>query len=524
MTPAVSYLRMSTDAQEASIPAQRNAVRMYAEKHGYRIVREYVDSGISGDDTGKRLAFQRMLMDASKRDFKVILCWDQDRFGRFDLMEAGYWIKPLRDAGVSLATVSQGAIDWNDFAGRLVYSIQQEGKHQFLRDLSRNVNRGKLAKAQAGKWMGGAAPYGYQLAGTATLAINHNEAETVRLIFRLIGEGQSLTGTRDELNARGIPSPNGGSWRRTAISRIVDNIVYCGHIRYNRTSQARYSTVLAGTIIARTGDGRETVNDPSTWTVVKNAHPPIVTDSQFAAAHAVRRQPFAWSGRPSGHVVVFRGLLKCHRCGRAMHANWVAVMNDVVYVCSGYTEKRECDPNRTYQKPLLQHVIQSIFQPLLNPAAIAIARDRYMASKSQTGSTAPLASVRKSRAALVGKLAQAETRLLEVPRDMVAVVSGKVRELRQQLESLDAQILEAERSNSMPRADHAASFAQHIAALRDSLATLEQGEDSLTAKVMQQTFSQLTVKSEKGSPDRPKGRYRITEVWPTLKNTGFLHS
>src|SRR5438477_148912 len=76
-------------------------------------------------------------------DFKAILCWDQDRFGRFDSMDAGYWTYPIREAGVELVTVTDGPIDWNDFAGRIIYTVKQEGKHQFLRDLSSNVLRGQ---------------------------------------------------------------------------------------------------------------------------------------------------------------------------------------------------------------------------------------------------------------------------------------------------------------------------------------------------------------------------------------------
>jgi DNA invertase Pin-like site-specific DNA recombinase len=74
-----------------------------------------------------------MLADAeAKRDFSVVLCWDQDRFGRFDTVEAGHWIYPLRQAGAHLETVAQGKIDRNDFAGRILYAVQQEASTRFL--------------------------------------------------------------------------------------------------------------------------------------------------------------------------------------------------------------------------------------------------------------------------------------------------------------------------------------------------------------------------------------------------------
>lgn len=153
MKPAVAYYRMSSSKQEASIPSQRNEVVPFAKKNGYKIIREYIDEGISGDATEKRFDFQKMIADAQNLgDFEAILCWDQDRFGRFDSLEAGYWIKPLRDRGILLVTIGQGVIDWNDFAGRMLDGIQQEGKNQFLRDLSRNIVRGICRRMDAGHW------------------------------------------------------------------------------------------------------------------------------------------------------------------------------------------------------------------------------------------------------------------------------------------------------------------------------------------------------------------------------------
>ena len=160
--PAVAYLRRSTSRQEKSLDDQRTEIERYAASNGYRILRWFQDDGISGDATERRegfLAFHRAACNG--RDFDVILVWDQDRFGRFDSMEAGYWIHPLRKAGVRLVSVTEGPINWDDFTGRVMYSLKQEGKHQFLRDLSRNVMRGQISNAQRGWLCGRMAPYGY---------------------------------------------------------------------------------------------------------------------------------------------------------------------------------------------------------------------------------------------------------------------------------------------------------------------------------------------------------------------------
>ena len=149
LIPAVGYVRMSSSQQDASPGQQRKEITKLAEKTGYRLIRWYEDPGISGDDTRKRKHFLRMLRDIQEKgDFAAILCWDQDRFGRFDTIEAGSIIFPLRQAGIWLQTVTQGRIDWNTFQGRLIYTVQQEGKHQYLIDLSRNVLRGKVASTE----------------------------------------------------------------------------------------------------------------------------------------------------------------------------------------------------------------------------------------------------------------------------------------------------------------------------------------------------------------------------------------
>src|SRR4051812_9889989 len=94
-TPAVAYYRMSSKKQDKSIPAQRVEVERFAKANGYHILRwePYIDEGISGSESDKREGFQRLMRDATDRgDFRVILCWDQDRFSRFDPLEANhYW-------------------------------------------------------------------------------------------------------------------------------------------------------------------------------------------------------------------------------------------------------------------------------------------------------------------------------------------------------------------------------------------------------------------------------------------------
>jgi DNA invertase Pin-like site-specific DNA recombinase len=58
----------------------------------------------------RRKAFQRLLADCERGKVRIILCDDKDRFGRFDSIDQGYYIKPLRDRGIKLVTVTYGSL------------------------------------------------------------------------------------------------------------------------------------------------------------------------------------------------------------------------------------------------------------------------------------------------------------------------------------------------------------------------------------------------------------------------------
>ena len=83
--PAALYARVSSDRQDVdlSISAQLRALRDYADKNGYLVVREYVDEAESGR-IADRPQFRRMLNDAGKPSspFEEILVWKFSRFTR----------------------------------------------------------------------------------------------------------------------------------------------------------------------------------------------------------------------------------------------------------------------------------------------------------------------------------------------------------------------------------------------------------------------------------------------------------
>ena len=162
-TPAVAYYRMSSAKQDKSIDEQRTAVEEYAAENGYRIIHEYVDEGISGWKSEQRHAFQKLIADAEEGgEFEAVLCWDQDRFSRFPVLEANHYWSLLDRAGVHIATVAQGRLRFDKLGEWLQASITQYGKEQYVRDLARNTTRGLRKRKLAGQWAA-AVPHGYRL-------------------------------------------------------------------------------------------------------------------------------------------------------------------------------------------------------------------------------------------------------------------------------------------------------------------------------------------------------------------------
>lgn len=327
ITKAVGYLRRSTDKQEASIPDQRTAVQEYADKHGYKILRWYIDDAISGDDTAKRLDFQRMIADAQdKGDFAAILVWDQDRFGRFSPHEASYWTWPLAQAGIQLVTTDKGPIDWSDFTEWLTYSVNQHGKHQFLRDLSRNVTRGQLEAVKNGGWIGGI-PFAYRLEGEKKkkrlVQDEPGKAKIVQRIFReFVDQGRSMSNIANRLNADGIPSSGGRGkpWRFDAVKVILENPAYVGDFAGCRASNGKYHTISQGVVAKSTG--KRCRKPESEWIIHRDHHPAIIGRDTFAQAQAILAK--GKTGRsnhytPETHPYLLAGLLRCGRCGAPMY-------------------------------------------------------------------------------------------------------------------------------------------------------------------------------------------------------------
>ena len=117
MAPAIRraaiYARVSTFDQEPE--NQLAELRQYVTARSWEGV-EYVDRGVSGAKD-RRPALDRLLVDAKRRQFDVLICWRLDRLGR-NLRHLVTLLDELDVIGVSFVSLGEG-IDCTTPAGRL---------------------------------------------------------------------------------------------------------------------------------------------------------------------------------------------------------------------------------------------------------------------------------------------------------------------------------------------------------------------------------------------------------------------
>ena len=112
------YARVSTDGQ--SVENQLRELRAVAVRHGWEIVGEYIDKGISGAK-GRDARTNAILNGVARKEFDLVAAWSVDRLGR-SLQHLIGFLNELHAKKVDLYLHQQG-IDTTTPAGRAMSSM-----------------------------------------------------------------------------------------------------------------------------------------------------------------------------------------------------------------------------------------------------------------------------------------------------------------------------------------------------------------------------------------------------------------
>lgn len=148
---AAIYARVSTINHGQDATMQTRELRQYAEARSWQVVGEYVDAGVSGAKDS-RPELNRLMADAKRRRFDVVLIWKLDRFGR-SLRHLVNALAELEAVGVALASLTDN-LDLSTPSGRLMFQVIA-AMSEFERELIRERVRAGMRNASAkGKRIG----------------------------------------------------------------------------------------------------------------------------------------------------------------------------------------------------------------------------------------------------------------------------------------------------------------------------------------------------------------------------------
>lgn len=286
ITRAVIYARYSSDNQrEESIEGQVRECRLFAERKGYTVIKEYTDRAISGKRADNRPKFQQMISDSAKGEFDVIIVWKIDRFSR-DKYDSVIYKSKLNKNGVSVISATE-PIDSSP-EGKLMESIFEGFSEYYVKDLEMKISRGMTENAIKGKFNGGVVTFGYRIDRNGQFQKHPINAPIVTEIFTRYSSGETIRSIVDDLNSRGIKN-NNKEISYHFINWLLKNHRYIGVYKF-----------------------RGTVN--------KNAIPPLITSEIFNKCQKRlednKHKPASFKAVDDKYLLT--GKIFCGNCGGTM--------------------------------------------------------------------------------------------------------------------------------------------------------------------------------------------------------------
>ena len=351
-TRVAIYARCSDAKQadkELSIPAQVEACREHAVRHGWVVVGVFEDAGISGR-TDDREAFQRMMGCSAEVPpaFDVVLVWKLSRFARNLEHSVGY-ANLLQRRGVRLESMHERIDDTPQ--GRLMQNVFASFDQFYSENLSQDTKRGMYRKAREGKWPGGSVPYGYTLTGpnkNRRMAPDPDEAPLIRRMFDEAGRGRGAATMARAWNREGLRTRRGKKWSTQTVLHMLRNRAYLGELRFGRDAQGEPAVVVPA------------------------AFPALVLPAVFqrVAERLKERGSPRTSPRRLGSPYLLSGLIRCGHCGAAFVGHPAKSGRVHYYGCQTKLKcgARECEAKLLNRDQLERAVTAHLSTHVLNAA------------------------------------------------------------------------------------------------------------------------------------------------------------
>ena len=350
------YARVSTDHEEqlTSYEAQVDYYTTYIKSRSdWEFVGIYTDEGISATNTKKREGFKRMIADAKAGKIDLIITKSVSRFAR-NTVDSLTTIRELKDMGIEVYFEKENI--WTlDSKGELLISIISSIAQEESRSISENVTWGQRKRFADGKVsFAYSKVLGLEKGSDGQIVVNEEQAETVKLIFKLFLDGMSPYSIAEELTRRGIKSPGGkDKWHRETVRRMLSNEKYKGDALLQKQFTVDF---LQKKMKKNEGEV------PQYY--VEGNHEAIISPEVFDLVQAeLERRKSPKGSRYSG-VSIFSNKIKCGCCG-AWFGSEVWHSTDkyrrVIYRCNRKYDSEKCDTPH-----LTEEEIKAVFVKAVN--------------------------------------------------------------------------------------------------------------------------------------------------------------
>ena len=297
-----------------------------------RLTEVYSDNGKTGT-VFDRPAWNRLMEDVRTGKVQCIVVRDLSRFGR-DYVETGSYLEKIFPAlGTRFISVKENFDNFTcgNAMESLSVSLQNLVNAMYSRDISKKVSTALRAQMETGIFRNRNLPYGYLWNEDKTAyVVDEEAAAVVRQIFEWKLREVSVYTIVERLKAGGIESPerhkrragtrNGGNiqgegWCPSTIRGILQNRAYIGEMICGKSETALYKGL------------KKRLTEKDNWIVVSDAHPPIVSVSDFEAVERQmqkdsthRETAMEWSADiRAGMIDLFAGKIFCADCGKRMY-------------------------------------------------------------------------------------------------------------------------------------------------------------------------------------------------------------
>ena len=235
------YARVSTekDDQLNSLKNQIDYFKEYITNNKFWCyIDGYIDEGISGKNTTKREDFMRMILDAKRNRFDLIITKEISRFSRSTL-DSIHYTQELLKYGVGVLFQADN-INTLYADSELRLTIMSSIAQEEIRKISERTKFGFKRSVENGRVLGNDNIWGYDKID-GKLHLNEKEAEMIKFIFETyVNKKVGLRSIVIELNKAGFKNREGNIFCVSTVKRIIQNPKYKGYYCGKKTERVDY--------------------------------------------------------------------------------------------------------------------------------------------------------------------------------------------------------------------------------------------------------------------------------------------